>query len=350
MKLFDIGEISKREITPEGYLKVSAKVAKIGLQEYAPIEFVNSNAPEDIKTKSGTIKLLRPENEVSDKEALATIESVPVTDGHPSEFVDASNVTQVQKGFSKPGVKYENGFVFADLIIQDSALIKRVQSGKDQVSLGYRSKIKWGAGVDDNYGAFDGTQTQIRVNHIAIVDSGRAGPEVRLDDETKGANEMAKEKADKTENTELVDGLKDEIAVLKDKLDAAEKAADKLRGELDAANTKIADELNDAAVDARVNARIELVDRARKLHADLDANGKSDSEIKKEAILKVNDSFDLKDRSDEYIDGVFESLAMSVKDSDAIVKDLKDSSADKPDARAKFIARSKDAYKVKGDN
>jgi len=347
MKLYDIGEISKREITSEGYLKVSAKVAKIGLQEYASFEFADTSAPESIKRAvDRVVRLLRPETEVSAPEALSTIESVPVTDGHPREFVDASNVTKYQRGFSKPGVRYENGFVFADLVIQDADLIKRVQRGTDQVSLGYNSKIKWEAGTDDNYGPYDGIQTQIRVNHIAIVDSGRAGPEVRLDDEQQGDPEMADKKDDKPAmDAVIVDELKGQVAVLEAKLADSEKAADELRGELDAAKTQIKDELNDKAVDARVNARIALIDKARKLHADVETEGKSDADIKAAAIMHVNDSFDLEGKSDEYLNGVFETLASNHKESDTMAKALEDSAKPKDDARAKFVARGKVAYK-----
>jgi hypothetical protein len=343
MKLFDIGEISKREITDEGYLLVSAKVAKVGIQEYGSYEF-GDDAPSAAKDR-GVVRLLRPEEAVSAADSLATVENKPITDGHPRDFVDATNVRDLQRGFSKPGVEYRDGFVLADLVIQDADLIKRIQQGKDQVSLGYTADIKWDGG-DSPYGIHDGIQTNIKVNHIAIVDQGRAGPEVRLDDQKTG-DDMAEEKAILDAQKELMDGLKKEVAEYKTKLEDSVKEVEKLRGELDAAKARIETELNDGALDKRVNDRIALVDRARKLHADLDPAGKSDTEIKCLAILHVNDAVDVEGKSNEYIDGMFEAMAASAKDTDAVVKDLQDACGEKKheDARDKFVKRSREAYK-----
>jgi hypothetical protein len=353
MKLYDVGEISKREMTPEGFLKVSAKVAKIGMQDYASIEFADSDAPEDVKKNKSIVRLFRSEDEVSDPASLETIESTPVTDGHPKEFVDAKNVKKYQIGFSKPGVRYENGFVLADLVIQDADVIKRVQSGKDQISLGYNSKIKWQAGTDEHYGPFDGIQTQIRVNHIAIVDSGRAGPEVRLDDEQPEGENMPDKTDDKStdKSVEIVDELKGKVAVLEANLSDAKSEIERLNGALDAATKKIETELNDEALDKKVNERMAFIDRARKLYPDVKTDGKTEAEIKAAAILHINDSFDLEGKSDEYLNGVFETMSATAKETDGVVKDLKDSADIKPsdDARKRFVERGREAHK-KGKN
>ena len=100
----------------------------------------------------------------------------------------------------------------------------------------------------------------------------------------------------------------------KERKDAADKAS-KLEGELDAAKKEVKEtkEKLDAAdkpetLDAAVNARVKLIDDARKLDAEIKCDGKNAKTIKLEALAKAgyeSNKFDGKD--DAYIDGVFEA-------------------------------------------
>lgn len=68
----------------------------------------------------------------------------------------------------------EKDLLIADLIIYDKELIKKIEEGKREISCGYEC----------DYVLVDGTycQTNIRGNHIAVVDAGRAGHRVRIKD------------------------------------------------------------------------------------------------------------------------------------------------------------------------
>lgn len=157
---------------------------------------------------------------------------------------------------------------------------------------------------------------------------------------------MSEKKPVEVADTAILDELKGKVAVLETKLVDAEKASEKLQGELDAANAKIQNELSDEAIEARIQARMELLDKARKLFPDIDAKGKSDVDVKAAAILHVNDGFELEGKSAEYVDGMFESMVSTHKESDVLAKELADSSKPKEDdARAKFVARGRTAYK-----
>ena len=355
MKLNDLLAFdTKRTFTDEGFLALSARVSKVGVQDYALASFDAGDLPERLKGEDSNkvVRLFRPEDEVFKEESLSSISNKPVTDSHPTEFVNSRNVKDVQIGFSKDKVEREGNFVRADLVVQDQAAIDRIQHGKNQVSLGYSLKVDWTSGTDERFGAYDGIQRDIKVNHIAIVTQGRAGPEVKLDD--------TQEK--KTMSTKVIDGItvefSDQAAEAYDKLQTAldektesakeleakladsVKAADELQGKLDAEVQKNKEATSVEVIDSKVAARVALIDSARKLHGDVETDGKSDLEIKVAAIQHVSDAYQLEDKSEDYVNGVFESLLVQPKkENDKLADALKEGNEPKMSARERMIAR-----------
>lgn len=122
---------------------------------------------------------LRTESDVFDDLSLASFRGVVVTNDHPDEFVGTRNVKDVQVGHVGTNVRRSGEFVRSSVVITDAHTIIEVQSGKKELSCGYSVEL-----VDD-VGELDGKshthrQTNIRGNHLAIVDVGRAGPECAL--------------------------------------------------------------------------------------------------------------------------------------------------------------------------
>ena len=83
--------ISRRE--PEGYLLcLNVPVARTGIQEYLP---------EELGLEAGSpamIAVQRPEEEVFSPATVASFEGMPVTNDHPPEGVDITNIRALQKG------------------------------------------------------------------------------------------------------------------------------------------------------------------------------------------------------------------------------------------------------------
>ncbi len=160
--------ISRRE--PEGYLLcLNVPVARTGIQEYLPEELG--------LTGSSLIPVYRPENEVFSPETIASFEGMPVTNDHPPDGVDVSNIRALQKGHAhnvRRGSGEESDLLLADLIITDPVLIDLILSGKREISCGYTYEL---CEVDEQY-----IQRKIRGNHMAVVDAGRAGPRVSIKD------------------------------------------------------------------------------------------------------------------------------------------------------------------------
>ena len=163
--------ISRRE--PEGYLLcLNVPVARTGTQDYLPEEL-------GLLPGSSFISVYRPEDEVFSPETMASFEGMPVTNDHPPEGVDVSNIRALQKGHAhnvRRGSGEESDLLLADLIITDPGLISLIlEEGKREISCGYTYEL-----CEEN-GQY--IQRKIRGNHVAVVDAGRAGPRVSIKDE-----------------------------------------------------------------------------------------------------------------------------------------------------------------------
>ena len=167
--------LSRRE--PEGYLLcLNVPVARTGTQEYLPEEL---GLPPVRGDPGRLIPVERPEEEVFDPATIASFEGMPVTNDHPPEGVTLENIRYLQKGHAhhiRRGTGDEADLLLADLIITDPGLIEMIlHEGKREISCGYMYELRE---EDGRY-----VQRNIRGNHIAVVDSGRAGPRVSIRDE-----------------------------------------------------------------------------------------------------------------------------------------------------------------------
>ena len=166
--------LSRRE--PEGYLLcLNVPVARTGTQEYLPEEL---GLPPVRGDPGQLIPVERPEEEVFDPATIASFEGMPVTNDHPPEGVTLENIRYLQKGHAhhiRRGTGDEADLLLADLIITDPGLIELIlHEGKREISCGYMYELR------EENGHY--VQRNIRGNHIAVVDSGRAGPRVSIRD------------------------------------------------------------------------------------------------------------------------------------------------------------------------
>lgn len=166
--------------TPEGYLVCkNVPIARTGHQEYLGSEF-GGPQPE------ARYDITRSEQEVFDRAAIASFEGKPVVDEHPEEDVTAENVSQYMKGVCREVRRGEGEYqncLIGDLVIYDKDLINKIQNGKREVSCGY--DCLWCQTGDRSF-----EQREIRGNHIAIVDRGRAGHKVAIRDSVERSKNM----------------------------------------------------------------------------------------------------------------------------------------------------------------
>ena len=190
---YDKGVVrGEAKITSEGFLKARAIVTRCGVFLY--------------KNPDGTVrKELRHPDDVLQTESLDSMKMVPMVDGHPPErLVTASNAKKLSIGYTGEVVEKEMPFIVANLIITDAASVKEVKSKKkNQLSLGYTVDLVPEKGL--YYGEpYEFRQTNIRYNHLALVDQARAGPEARIALDRCDAIEITKEEAKKMSMKKIV--------------------------------------------------------------------------------------------------------------------------------------------------
>lgn len=185
-------ELTSREITPEGYLKAPARLARIGTQVYYASELGLDAALGMAPTKQ--VRLYRSPEAVFDPQAMATFEGATITNDHPKGMVvSAKNWKGVSVG-DVHDVRRDGDYLVGTVVVRDAKAVQDVQKGKATLSGGYRFKLDLTPGQTAGGEAFDGQQLQIEGNHVAIVDVGRAGAVCRVADTQQGGRTMIETK------------------------------------------------------------------------------------------------------------------------------------------------------------
>ena len=174
--------ISPNQIeTGEGFLICrNVPIARVGDQEYLgrEIGLTGSDAGR-------IITVHRPPEEVFSDAALASFEGKPVTNDHPPDLIGPDDVSFYEKGHAqviRRGTDEWQGYMVADLHIHDRELIDAIQNGKREISCGYQCDY-----VPEGDGTY--SQKNIRGNHVAVVDRGRAGRRAAILDSEKDSQQ-----------------------------------------------------------------------------------------------------------------------------------------------------------------
>jgi uncharacterized protein len=174
VRRFDSGSTdrARAQKTPEGFLRAPARLTRVGVFPY--------------RTDKVIRRELRLPEEVFRPDSLATFELMPLTNDHPKNPLDVTNAGAHQVG-SVGGIhrdKEDPDYMAGTVLITERRAVQDVESGKVEISNGYACdlEIKSGIWVDSQGRGhpYDAIQRNIRANHIAIVERGRAGPGARL--------------------------------------------------------------------------------------------------------------------------------------------------------------------------
>lgn len=308
---YDKLELTSREITPEGYLRAPATLARTGVQTYLAHELgLDGEGMDPMKP----IRLYRPPEEVFNPQSMESFNHQPVTVDHPPEGVTAANWSKLAVGDAHGIVRSGNN-MDGVLIVRDAKAVKIVQQdGKTALSNGYNFDLDLTSGTAPDGGAYDGIQRNIRGNHIAIVDAARCGPACRIaDHQPKGDSAMATRKI-------TVDGIPGEaddaicaaidkqVKDLADTKTALKIALDAVKGikigdktftldelvALVSTQTKQIEELKKdvmtpAARDAMVADWAKTISEAKRLSPDVTTDGKTCLQIRRDVLKAVGD-------------------------------------------------------------
>ena len=174
MKFYTTSQISENiSTTPEGYLVcVGVSIARTGEMTYGPGE-----TPLEPDSK-GIVIIQRNEKEVFRPETIASFEGKALTIQHPEEFVSPENWGELAKGILqnvRRGEGNQSSDLIADILVTDKLAIEMVKNGLRELSCGYEAEYT-------QTGIGRGIQTEIIGNHLALVESGRAGSSYAIND------------------------------------------------------------------------------------------------------------------------------------------------------------------------
>jgi hypothetical protein len=373
---FDILPLESRfDTTEDGFLQGTAIVTRTGVFPY--------------QNKDGSIRYeLRLPEEVFRADAIETLKLKPVLNGHPREGLITTEIaTKYQVGMSGSDPRMDGANLAISFVVTDAKAIKAIKAGKREISCGYRCDTIAEAG-EWNGQKYTHVQRNIRYNHIAIVDKGRAGSVARirmdgalapLDIEKNSKERTMAEDIMKSINLDGVDYQaeakvletlhsykkgSEELSVKLDSLTSEktklEADRDSLKEKLDSVEKELADlkavHVDSADVAKMVKERVALEAFASKVGVEVKMD-ESDLDIMKNVVVKQFPKADLANKDATYIKARFDT---AVEEFDGKVKndadirkinDVKNDKADKPvdyaAARAAYVKNQREAFKAK---
>src|SRR5690606_35603689 len=96
--------------------------------------------------------------------------------------VTADNWKTLAVGEASTDVMRDGERLKIPLIVKDTNAIAAIQAGKRELSVGYACDLAFEPGITPDGLAYDAVQRNIRANHVAIVQRGRAGSDFRIGD------------------------------------------------------------------------------------------------------------------------------------------------------------------------
>jgi hypothetical protein len=329
MQFTDLVTVAGTRRRDDGSLLADARIARTGVQAYLGSEV---GQPDQ-----AMVRVYRPGSEVFSDETLKSAAHRPVTNDHPAELVTSENWKAHAVGQTGDEITGEGIFIRVPLMVSDEATIKAIEGGKQELSAGYTCDLDFTAGLTPAGEAYDAIQKNIRINHVAVVQRGRAGSKVRIGDAAAwGIAPMQDATPEKeppmTLKTVTVDGIPIEvtdqgatvITTLQQRIaDAAKTAADTATStaalmagkdkdlatkdaEIDALKAKVVD---GAALDKLVADRATLIGTAKAIAKDVKTDGLADADIKKAVVTAKLGDATVVGKSADYINARFDILA-----------------------------------------
>lgn len=158
----------------------------------------------------------RPAEELSKPDTVASINGLPVQLRHHAEFADAP-ARETRVGATGTDAEWRAPYLMNSLTIFDADAQKAINSGAlRELSMAYHYRPEMKAG-EFNGQHYDFIMRDIRGNHLALVEEGRAGADVLVYDSKPGAN---------MDTLEEIKEIKAALAKLTEKVAALETGQD----------------------------------------------------------------------------------------------------------------------------
>lgn len=317
---FDKSQVGKIVKTDEGYLRGEAVVTRCGVFKYL--------------NQDGTIRReARLPEYAFKKDSLDSLKMIPVTNNHPTVLVDATNAKELSIGSTGETINIDGENILTTVTINVQDAISEIENNnKVELSLGYTLDLIEQKGVYNGQ-EYDCIQTNIKYNHLAVVERGRAGVSrlnfdsfecgIIVDENiTHERENMVKINIDNVD-VEVDEAVKRAFDSLNARFDSATAEADTLKAKLDETEEQLkkAKEINsDSLISAKAKDRVELIAKASKIVNADSLYDLSDRDIKLSVIKSRYDSLDLTDKSDDYVSARFDAICEALTNNDEAIK------------------------------
>lgn len=304
---------SQRVYTDEGFLRVPGYASRTGIQTYLASELGLPGDPNRL------VGVYRPPEEVFADDSLNTFLGIDITDDHPSTLVNKDNYRNLTVGVVTSKGRQENDHVVVDLLIKDKDAIRKVESGKGELSVGYTAMYDSVEGNPD----YEFVQRAIRCNHLAICQRGRAGTARIFDNETGGFKMPVNITLDSGRVIDVADAANAQLVAdafdrHEKRVKDAEAARDTAQALYDAAQEQVKElqhQCSDEAIKARVEELSRVTTLARKVAGDSFKCDSMDSvEIQRAAMSVKRPSVDWASKSVAYIQAAFDMASEEDED------------------------------------
>lgn len=171
---------SKRSTDWNGFMEVKDNpISKIGVYPYLGSEIPGAEDPDRI------YYVYRPAEELARQETIDSFKLMPFIDEH--EILGKSGMPAERKGVQGTigeQVYYDEPYLRGNIKIHSSAAQSLIKAGKVELSPCYGCDWVKGDGTFDGK-PYQYTQRNIMGNHLALVEEGRTGPDVAVQDHRK---------------------------------------------------------------------------------------------------------------------------------------------------------------------
>lgn len=180
MLIKDITRIIKNaKLTKSGFLIVSGRIAKVGIQEFTGRQLRAQYADIDINK---IYKVEVTEAELTRAETITSYEGMPLTLMHPPDNnISSDNWKRYAIGHvQNVNVERTDSDIYlrATIVINDKLTIERIVRDEiTELSCGYECLMERSQKQN-----IDFYKINISGNHVAVVNEGRSGPDVKLGD------------------------------------------------------------------------------------------------------------------------------------------------------------------------
>ena len=287
---------SVRTKNSAGQMIIPCTFARTGVQKYlaGSLGLYHLDAAD-------VVDVYREETEVFNTDSIESFRSSPVTLGHPRVNgepikVSPENAKEYQMGMLEGIPVRDEDFLKGTIVVTNQEAMDAIEDGTKQLSPGYVCDILMKKDDEGNERYY---QSNIRGNHIAIVDKGRGGTSVTLADDD--SEKLA---------------IQDELKETKKNLLAATtklKAVSKLKEAL-----KVSDEKDvniedlEEIISKKVDERCAVIEKAKSLTDELDFTGDCIVNIQRKVVASCLPEVSLTDKDDLYIKTRFDILVEDI--------------------------------------